>query len=517
MVVDEHGLPVAWAGPSARLPVAPAAAGRARGGGRAGGRVPSGCGGGRACSRAAGRSAPCWPGSSSAKAGEPDGPRSVGGTRGRGDGSPRGAAAKAWPPGRRPSMGFEVRPRRGRCRGARPASRSWCCSRARGRGPGVGRRRRSRLRRRGHRAAPGVAPDRLVAGRSGRGGAPWRSAALPRGWALALVRRGRDRACLAWALAGTLRPPPHRRTVQSLLWPGDDALGAGGRLAVLLRNAGKGRGAVPWPLGLASWLPLAAGVARADPVLLGVGAAAVVLFGLPGRGLLLPALVAAGLVVGRRRRRAPDRAGGDHRGDPGAPRERPGPGAGAAGLAPGSGPGADGAARSGGAARRSRPPRDLGRAAGGPAGRIARPHRPERRAGGKLGGRDDRDRGTAAGTGVAGARAAAGSVAVLAPPPPHDLLAGLGAAGVAGRRWPCSTAPARRPAVARRSGRCRRPSSGARWPRAGDGCGWGRGARVQGVLPRPPRRRPGRSLGAPARRGGGPAWSQRSRSGACSR
>ena len=69
-------------------------------------------------------------------------------------------------------------------------------------------------------------------------------------------------------------------------------------MAALVRGVGGRRSAVPLPLRIAVWIPLAIGMVRADATLLGIGTAAVAMWGLPGRGLVLPALVAAGLVVG---------------------------------------------------------------------------------------------------------------------------------------------------------------------------------------------------------------------------
>src|SRR5664280_2079917 len=192
---------------------------------------------------------------------------------------------------------------------------------------------------------------------------------------------------------------------QSLLWPGTMRWALVAAFAVLLHNAAKGRGAVPWPLGLASWLPLAAGVARADPVLLGVGAAAVVLIGLPGRGLLLPALVAAGLAAGggdaaRRTGLVATTEATLVRLDSGERLVVLGRLATWVGLRE-TLPGAS---------------LDLTDPSGEPAGSwgdatIGTEERPRELASRALG--------------------SGWQVAVLAPPPPHDLLAGLGAAGVA--------------------------------------------------------------------------------------
>jgi len=293
VVVDEHGLPVAWAGPSARLPVhlrplgdrAVAAepgvgsvwlwwresvfeSGRSLGAVLAGVEVPE---------RGAREVLGVWTGRAAVAAAHFEGWR-------------QGLA-----PGPAPAMGFEVRP-------VRPVP--WSA-------PGL---------------AVLVASLVLVVG-----GPAWAVTAvvaaavvivpllgwLPIGWwlvgavaacALAVNRLPREWAwrsfvaagigVAGWALAGIFDRLHIVGLPQSLLWPGTMRWALVAAFAVLLRNAAKGRGAVPWPLGLASWLPLAAGVARADPVLLGVGAAAVVLIGLPGRGLLLPALVAAGLAAG---------------------------------------------------------------------------------------------------------------------------------------------------------------------------------------------------------------------------
>ncbi|MDD5563366.1 MAG: ATP-binding protein [Thermoanaerobaculaceae bacterium] len=293
VVVDEHGLPVAWAGTAARLPVhlrplgerAVAAepgigsvwlwwresvfeSGRSLGAVLAGVEIPE---------RGTGRVLGVWAGRAAVAA----------------------AHLEGWgpglSPGPAPAMGFVVRPVR-----AAPWS-----------APGL---------------AVLVAALVLVVG-----GPAWAVVAvaaavvaglpllgwLPIGWwlvgavaacALAVsdVPRGRlwrsavavGVGAAAWALAGAFDRLGIAGLPPSLVWPGAMRWALVAALAVLLRNAGKGRGAVPWPLGLASWLPLAVGVARADPILLALGVAAVVLFGLTGRGLLLPALAAAGIVMG---------------------------------------------------------------------------------------------------------------------------------------------------------------------------------------------------------------------------
>ncbi|OFV82389.1 MAG: hypothetical protein A2Y78_15940 [Acidobacteria bacterium RBG_13_68_16] len=123
------------------------------------------------------------------------------------------------------------------------------------------------------------------------------AARLPRAWGMAAFKAAAVGA-VAWALPGLLELLHIDLMSGTLLWPGVMRWALVAALAVLLRNAGGGGPHVPWPFRLASWLPLAAGVMRADEVLLGVGAASVALLGLPGRGLMLPALLAAGLLVG---------------------------------------------------------------------------------------------------------------------------------------------------------------------------------------------------------------------------
>jgi signal transduction histidine kinase/HAMP domain-containing protein len=123
------------------------------------------------------------------------------------------------------------------------------------------------------------------------------AARLPRGWVMGAIKAGAVGA-LAWALPGLLDLLHIDLASGTLLWPGVMRWALVAALAVLLRNAGGGGPRVPWPLRIASWLPLAAGVLRADEGVLGVGAASVALLGLPGRGLGLPALLAAGLLVG---------------------------------------------------------------------------------------------------------------------------------------------------------------------------------------------------------------------------
>ncbi len=102
---------------------------------------------------------------------------------------------------------------------------------------------------------------------------------------------------IAWALPGLfdllgIDPLPER-----LLWPGALRWALVVALAVLVRAVARDGPGVPMPLRIASWLPLVVAVARADAVLLGIGAAAVVLLGLRGRGLLMPAVVVACLLV----------------------------------------------------------------------------------------------------------------------------------------------------------------------------------------------------------------------------
>ncbi len=293
VLVDEHGLPVAWAGSSARLPVhlrplgerAVAAepgvgsvwlwwresvfeSGRSLGAVLAGVEIPE---------RGARRVLGVWAGRAAVAAAHLDG------------------WGPGLAPGPAPAMGFEVRP---------------------------------------VRAAPWSAPGLAVLATGfvfAVGGPAWAFVAvaavavivlpllgwLPIGWwlvgavtacALAVSRAPRGwlwRALVAagigaaaWGLPGVFDRLRIVGLPQSLLWPGAMRWALVAAFAVLLRNAGRGRGTVPWPLALASWLLLAAGVARADPILLGGGAAGVVLFGFPGPGLLLPALVAAGLVAG---------------------------------------------------------------------------------------------------------------------------------------------------------------------------------------------------------------------------
>ncbi|HLE60210.1 MAG TPA: hypothetical protein VI700_01605, partial [Thermoanaerobaculaceae bacterium] len=123
------------------------------------------------------------------------------------------------------------------------------------------------------------------------------AARLPRGWGMGAAKAAVVGA-LAWALPGLFDLLHIDLLSESLLWPGVMRWALVAALAVLLRNGGGGGPPVPWPLRLASWFPLAAGVLRGDEVLLGVGAASVTLLGLPGRGLMLPALAAAGLLVG---------------------------------------------------------------------------------------------------------------------------------------------------------------------------------------------------------------------------
>jgi nitrogen-specific signal transduction histidine kinase/HAMP domain-containing protein len=123
------------------------------------------------------------------------------------------------------------------------------------------------------------------------------AARLPRGWGARAIEAAAV-GVLAWTLPGLLEAVGVDPTAESLLWPGVMRWALVATFAVLLRNAGASGPRAPWVVPVLAWLPLAAGVVRADPTLLGVGAASVVLLGLPGRGLMLPALAAAGLLLG---------------------------------------------------------------------------------------------------------------------------------------------------------------------------------------------------------------------------
>ncbi|MGD1148395.1 MAG: ATP-binding protein [Thermoanaerobaculaceae bacterium] len=120
---------------------------------------------------------------------------------------------------------------------------------------------------------------------------------LPRGWPVRVVGAV-SLGFLAWALPGLFDVLGIEPLPQSLLWPGVLRWALVAAMAALVRGVGGGRSAVPLPLRIAAWVPLGIGVVRADATLLGVGAAAVTMWGLPGRGLVLPAVVAAGLVLG---------------------------------------------------------------------------------------------------------------------------------------------------------------------------------------------------------------------------
>jgi signal transduction histidine kinase/HAMP domain-containing protein len=123
------------------------------------------------------------------------------------------------------------------------------------------------------------------------------AAHLPRGWGTRVAEAG-VLGALAWAFPGLIDLLHIDLAAENLLWPGVTRWALVAALAVLLRNAGGGGLHVPWLVRLGSWLPLAAGVLRADAMLLGAGVASVALVGLPGTGLMLPALAAAGLLVG---------------------------------------------------------------------------------------------------------------------------------------------------------------------------------------------------------------------------
>jgi signal transduction histidine kinase/HAMP domain-containing protein len=129
------------------------------------------------------------------------------------------------------------------------------------------------------------------------GGAAFVAARLPRGWPSRLAGAAAV-GVLGWTLPGLLALLRVNPVPDSLLWPGVWRWALVAAAAVLLRNAAVGGVGVPFPLRLAAWLPLAAGVVRADAALLGLGTAIVVLFGLPRRGLVVPALAAAGVLFG---------------------------------------------------------------------------------------------------------------------------------------------------------------------------------------------------------------------------
>jgi signal transduction histidine kinase len=89
-----------------------------------------------------------------------------------------------------------------------------------------------------------------------------------------------------------LEPVPAR-----LLWPGALRWALVASLALMLRNVAGRSWAVAWPIRVASWVPMLVVFRNPSASGLGVAAAAVSLLGLPGRGLLLPAALAAGLLV----------------------------------------------------------------------------------------------------------------------------------------------------------------------------------------------------------------------------
>ena len=120
---------------------------------------------------------------------------------------------------------------------------------------------------------------------------------LPRAWwarAVGAVAVG----FLAWALHGLFGILRIEPLPESLLWPGVLRWLLVAALAALVRGVGGRNPTHGWPFRAAAWIPLVLGVVRADAAWLGVGAAAVTMWGLPTRGLVLPAIVAAGLVVG---------------------------------------------------------------------------------------------------------------------------------------------------------------------------------------------------------------------------
>jgi nitrogen-specific signal transduction histidine kinase/HAMP domain-containing protein len=123
------------------------------------------------------------------------------------------------------------------------------------------------------------------------------AARLPRGWWTRAAEAGAV-GLLAWALPGLFDLLHIDLMAENLLWPGVMRWALVAALAVLLRNTGCGHAPTPWWLRAVGWLPLVAGVVQADATLLGVGAASVALVGFPGRGLMLPALAAASLLVG---------------------------------------------------------------------------------------------------------------------------------------------------------------------------------------------------------------------------
>ena len=120
---------------------------------------------------------------------------------------------------------------------------------------------------------------------------------LPRSWpgkVIGALTAGAVGAVLPGLFAVLeLEPVPAR-----LLWPGALRWALVAVLALMLRGVAARGWRVPLPIRVASWVPLLAAFQSPSATAFGVAAAAVVLLGLPGRGRLLPAVLAAGLLVG---------------------------------------------------------------------------------------------------------------------------------------------------------------------------------------------------------------------------
>jgi len=131
---------------------------------------------------------------------------------------------------------------------------------------------------------------------AGVAAATWLVGRMPRGWtgkAVGSLLAGAVGFGLPRLLElAALVPVPAR-----LLWPGALRWALAAALAVLLRSVAARRRLPPWPLRLAAWLPFLFALYRPSPLGLGAALVVVTFLGLPRRSLFWSAVVAAGLLV----------------------------------------------------------------------------------------------------------------------------------------------------------------------------------------------------------------------------
>jgi signal transduction histidine kinase len=119
---------------------------------------------------------------------------------------------------------------------------------------------------------------------------------LPQGW-IGRIVGAVAAGLLGYLLAGVLGELQLHPVPANLLWPGALRWALVGALALMLRTLAGRPALLVWPVRVLAWLPLVVAFYHPTALGLGVGAFLVALLGLPGRGLLLPAALAAGLLV----------------------------------------------------------------------------------------------------------------------------------------------------------------------------------------------------------------------------